>query len=63
MYNSPYRPGIYADPNEGPFNEAYCQASEASNLVQERTVILSAEPEPGTTPKRRAPKRFNRTWY
>ncbi|MFC0559302.1 glycoside hydrolase domain-containing protein [Halalkalibacter alkalisediminis] len=59
MYNSPYRPGIYADPDEGPFNAAYCQASEASNLVREQAVIWSAEPEPGTTPKRRAPKRFN----
>ncbi|KHF37818.1 glycoside hydrolase domain-containing protein [Halalkalibacter okhensis] len=58
FYNSPYRPGIYADPDEGPFNEAYCQATNMSNLVREQAVIWSAEPEPGTTTKRNAPRQF-----
>ncbi|GAE33056.1 glycoside hydrolase domain-containing protein [Halalkalibacter akibai] len=58
MYNSPYRPGIYADPDEGPFNEAYCAAHAANNLVGEQAVIWSAEPELGTTTKQKAPKRF-----
>ncbi|MFC0469935.1 glycoside hydrolase domain-containing protein [Halalkalibacter kiskunsagensis] len=55
---SPYRPGIYADPDEGPFNEAYCQAASMSNNVVEQTVIWSAEPEPGVTTKRNAPRIF-----
>ncbi|MFA9458582.1 glycoside hydrolase domain-containing protein [Halalkalibacter sp. AB-rgal2] len=58
FYTSPYRPGMYADPDEGPFNEAYCQATERSELVLEQSVIWSAEPEPGPTSKRGAPRRF-----
>ncbi|WP_332695408.1 glycoside hydrolase domain-containing protein [Halalkalibacter lacteus] len=58
FFSSPYRPGIYADPDEGPFNQAYCQAASMSNTVQEQTVIWSAEPEPGVTTKRKAPRIF-----
>lgn len=59
FFESPYRPGIYADPTEGPFNEAYCTATAASERVRQQTVIWSAEPEPGTTTKRGAPRRYN----
>ncbi|MDQ0255312.1 hypothetical protein J2S74_002694 [Evansella vedderi] len=58
FYNSNYRPGIYHDPTEGPFNAAYCEAIGRSNLVREQTVLWSAEPEPGVTTKRNHP-RFN----
>ncbi|GAE31563.1 glycoside hydrolase domain-containing protein [Alkalihalobacillus hemicellulosilyticus] len=58
FYTSSYRPGMYADPDEGPFNEAYCQATERSELVLEQSVIWSAEPEPGPTSKSGAPRRF-----
>jgi hypothetical protein len=56
--SSPYRPGIYADPYEGPFNAAYCQATSINDIVIEQSVILSAEPEPGVTTKRNAPRIF-----
>ncbi|MCM3760667.1 DUF1906 domain-containing protein [Alkalihalobacillus oceani] len=55
FYQSPFRPGFYADPDEGHFNEAFCQATEATPLVGEQAVIWSAEPEPGVTTKRRFP--------
>lgn len=55
FFESPYRPGFYGDPDEGTFNEAYCQAVAASNRVRQQAVIWSAEPEPGVTTKRRFP--------
>ncbi|MBU9712355.1 glycoside hydrolase domain-containing protein [Evansella tamaricis] len=51
LVNSDYRPGIYFDPTEGPFNEAYCQAVERKRSVYTKTVLWSAEPESGITPK------------
>ncbi|ADU31133.1 glycoside hydrolase domain-containing protein [Evansella cellulosilytica] len=56
FYNSNYRPGIYNDPTEGPFNEAYCQAAERSDLVREQTVLWSAEPEVGISAKTKMPR-------
>ncbi|ERN52126.1 glycoside hydrolase domain-containing protein [Alkalihalophilus marmarensis] len=56
FYTSPYRPGFLGDPVEGGFNEAYCNASEASESIRQQAVIFSAEPEPGTTPKNRIPR-------
>ncbi|SDY99886.1 protein of unknown function [Evansella caseinilytica] len=58
LYNSGYRPGIYHDPTEGPFNTAYCEAIVRSDLVRQQTVLWSAEPAPGVTPKGNYP-RFN----
>ncbi|ARK32071.1 glycoside hydrolase domain-containing protein [Halalkalibacter krulwichiae] len=58
LYNSPYRPGIYADPDEGPFNAAFCEAAAANPIVRQQSVIWSAEPEPGTTTKQNAPRQF-----
>ncbi|MDG5789111.1 DUF1906 domain-containing protein [Evansella sp. AB-P1] len=55
IYNSDYRPGIYHDPTEGPFNDAYCEAIERSELVRHQTVLWSAEPETGTTSKANIP--------
>ncbi|WP_100405440.1 glycoside hydrolase domain-containing protein [Bacillus solitudinis] len=56
FYNSPFRPGFYGDPVEGTFNAAYCQAVTQSPLVSEQSVICSAEPERGVSPKRRIPR-------
>ncbi|MFA9555789.1 glycoside hydrolase domain-containing protein [Evansella sp. AB-rgal1] len=55
FYNSDYRPGIYHDPTEGPFNEAYCEAIQRSELVRTQTVLWSAEPETGITRKANIP--------
>ncbi|MCD8511598.1 MAG: DUF1906 domain-containing protein [Bacillus sp. (in: Bacteria)] len=55
FYNSPYRPGIYHDPVEGPFNEAYCEAVRRSKLVREQAVLWSAEPEVGVSSKQAYP--------
>ncbi|WP_062050180.1 glycoside hydrolase domain-containing protein [Bacillus sp. JCM 19034] len=54
----PYRPAMYADPDEGPFNEAYCESTERSSLVLEQSVIWSAEPELEPTSKQGAPRNF-----
>lgn len=56
FFDSPYRPGFYADPDKGPFNEAYCQATARNSRVRQQAVIWSAEPEIGPTPKRRIPR-------
>ncbi|MBU9723607.1 MULTISPECIES: glycoside hydrolase domain-containing protein [Bacillaceae] len=55
MINSDYRPGIYFDPIEGPFNEAYCEAVVRNRDVFSKTVLWSAEPESGISTKRDFP--------
>ncbi len=55
FFDSPYRPGFYADPEKGGFNAAYCQASAANTRVRQQAVLWSAEPEIGVTTKRRFP--------
>lgn len=55
FYNSSYRPGIYHDPTEGPFNDAFCNAVERSKIVKEQVVLWSAEPEIGVTTKSEFP--------
>ncbi len=56
IYGSGYRPGFYHDPVTGSFNAAYCQAVQQSSLVKNQSIIWSAEPEPGVSSKRNAPK-------
>ncbi|WP_156288742.1 glycoside hydrolase domain-containing protein [Oceanobacillus salinisoli] len=58
MYNSGYKVGIYNDPVEGDFDEAFCQAARENNQVQIQSVLWSAEPEIGTTSPNQAPS-FN----
>ncbi|MFD1735604.1 glycoside hydrolase domain-containing protein [Bacillus salitolerans] len=53
-----YRPGIYHDPVKGEFSAAYCQAVQENNQVASQVILWSAEPEPGVTKERNAP-RFN----
>lgn len=55
FFNSPYRPGIYHDPVEGPFNQVYCEAVNRSRLVREQAVLWSAEPEAGISTKQEYP--------
>ncbi len=52
FYSSSYRPGIYGDPEQGPLNSAFCEATARSELVANQAVFWSSEPEPGTTPKK-----------
>lgn len=56
MYPSGYKPGFYHDPVSGPFNEAYCQAVAKDSKVATQSILWSAEPEPGPTRQRNAPK-------
>ena len=58
FFTSNYRPGIYADPVEGDFSKAYCEAVAKSERVKVQTIIWSAQPEPGVTPEKDAPN-FN----
>ncbi|WP_017728253.1 glycoside hydrolase domain-containing protein [Halalkalibacterium ligniniphilum] len=55
LFPTGYRPGIYHDPIEGPFSEAYCLASQKDPKVAEQTILWSAEPEIGITNERNAP--------
>lgn len=55
---SGYRAGIYHDPIEGLFNQAYCQAVQNDNKVSRQLILWSAEPDPGATKRREAPN-FN----
>ncbi|MEH7234919.1 glycoside hydrolase domain-containing protein [Bacillus sp. JJ1562] len=50
-----YRPGIYSDPIEGDFSNAYSEAVRKNNQVAIQTLLWSAEPEPGVTRERNAP--------
>ncbi|WP_010282874.1 glycoside hydrolase domain-containing protein [Bacillus timonensis] len=55
IYPSGYRPGIYHDPIEGGFSEAYCEAARKNKQVAVQTILWSSEPEPGVTKERKAP--------
>lgn len=52
---SGYRPGMYHDPVNGNFNNAYCQAVAADSNVSQQLILWSAEPETGTTKATEAP--------
>lgn len=60
LYNTDYKPGFYHDPSEGNFAQAFCQAASQNNRVSTQVVLWSAEPEPGVTKAKEAPK-FNPT--
>lgn len=56
IYPSGFRPGIYNDPVKGDFAVAYCEAVRKNKQVAVHTILWSAEPEPGVTKERNAPK-------
>jgi hypothetical protein len=56
LYPSGYRPGIYHDPVKGEFSAAYCNAVKEDNNIATQTILWSAEPEPGVTKERNAPR-------
>lgn len=56
FYNSDYKPGYYFDPKQGGFSAAYCHAASRDDKVLHHTILWSAEPAPGVTPKRDAPR-------
>ncbi|MFC0524260.1 glycoside hydrolase domain-containing protein [Pontibacillus salicampi] len=56
MYNTDYKPGFYHDPVQGPFADAYCKAVSKDSKVANQSVLWSAEPEPGVTRAKKAPK-------
>lgn len=56
IYISGYRSGFYHDPIKGAFSQAYCKAVEENANVKTQAVLWSAEPEAGTTSKKKAPK-------
>ncbi|MCU9614473.1 DUF1906 domain-containing protein [Caldibacillus lycopersici] len=58
FFPSGYRPGIYHDPVEGNFREAYCSAVSQDQKVATQLILWSAEPDPGVTTKQEAPS-FN----
>lgn len=58
LYPTGYRPGFYHDPTKGEFADAYCEAVKENNQVAAQSILWSAEPEPGVTKERNAP-RFN----
>ena len=51
-----YQSGFYHDPVEGDFTQAYCQAVQENNEIALQAILWSAEPEPGVTSERKAPK-------
>ncbi|MBM7603586.1 hypothetical protein JOC75_001556 [Metabacillus crassostreae] len=53
---SGYKSGIYNDPLEGGFTEAYCQAVHENKEVAVQSILWSAEPDVGTTSERKAPR-------
>lgn len=55
IYPTGFRPGIYHDPIQGDFSDAYCEAVRKNNQVAVQTILWSAEPEPGITKERKAP--------
>ncbi|MEH7382341.1 glycoside hydrolase domain-containing protein [Bacillus sp. JJ1533] len=55
IYPTGYRPGIYHDPVEGSFSNAYCEAVRKNKQVAVQTILWSAEPETGVTRERNAP--------
>lgn len=58
FYTSNYKPGLYNYPQSGDFSQAFCEATKKSERVQIQTVLWSAEPTPGTSKEKEAPK-FN----
>lgn len=56
FYTSGYRPGLYHDPVRGEFHAAYCQAVANHPRVGDQLVLWSAEPEPGASKEKDAPK-------
>ncbi|OEF99712.1 hypothetical protein BHF71_07750 [Vulcanibacillus modesticaldus] len=58
FYPSGYRPGLYVDPTKGDFSTAYCEAIKKNEKVKVQTILWSAEPEPGVSKEKEAPK-FN----
>jgi len=58
IFPTGYRPGFYHDPNKGSFANAYCEAVKKNNQVAVQSILWSAEPNPGVTKERNAP-RFN----
>ncbi len=56
FYPSNYKPGIYANPVEGDFSNAYCAAIKKDERVRVQTVIWSAEPEIGESKQTEAPE-------
>lgn len=55
FFPSGYKPGIYHDPVEGNFSNAYCQAASRNARVSDQLILWSAEPDPGVTKRRNAP--------
>lgn len=70
FFPSGYIPGLYGDPTEGDFSQAYCQAVENNPRVQEQSIVWSNRPRPGVTGRTNAPQTFrpisppcpNNTW-
>ncbi|MCA1029819.1 DUF1906 domain-containing protein [Bacillus timonensis] len=56
IYPSGYRSGIYHDPVEGGFSAAYCEAVSQNKEIAVQSILWSAEPEPGVTKERTAPR-------
>ncbi|MCH1623965.1 glycoside hydrolase domain-containing protein [Ferdinandcohnia quinoae] len=56
MYPTGFRSGIYNDPVKGGFSNAYCEAVKKNNQIATQAILWSAEPEPGVTKERNAPK-------
>lgn len=56
FYISNYRPGIYNYPQTGEFSSAFCKANKNSERVRIQTVLWSAEPAPGVSKEKNAPK-------
>ncbi len=56
LYPTGYRPGIYHDPIEGGFSTSYCEAVGKNNQIAVQSILWSAEPEPGVTKERDAPR-------
>ncbi|MFT4415204.1 glycoside hydrolase domain-containing protein [Fredinandcohnia humi] len=55
LFPTGYRSGIYHDPVEGGFAQAYCEAVRKNSQVAIQAILWSAEPEPGVTRERNAP--------
>jgi hypothetical protein len=56
MFTSGYKAGIYHDPVQGGFSTAYCQAVQENKEVANQLILWSAEPLPGVTKARQAPR-------
>lgn len=56
IFTAGYRPGFYHDSTEGAFAAAYCEAVKSNNEVAVQSILWSAQPEPGVTSERKAPR-------